>query len=85
MSTRVKFTYPPTLLHRPIIYELGKQFGVITNIRRANISDTQGWVDMELIGAPMAVEAALAWLRDEGLHVEAVQEPQPANLPGSVA
>ncbi len=32
--TRVKFTHTPALLHRPIIYELGKQFGVVTNIRR---------------------------------------------------
>jgi len=68
--TRVKFTYTPALLHRPIIYELGKQFGVVTNIRRANISDTQGWVDMELVGAPMAVEATLAWVKGQGLEVE---------------
>jgi hypothetical protein len=78
--TRVKFTYPPELLHRPIIYELGKQFGLVTNIRRADISDTQGWVDMELVGAPMAVEAALAWVKGQGLKVEIVQEPDAAHL-----
>ncbi len=84
MGTRIKFTYPPELLHRPIIYELGKQFGVITNIRRANISDTQGWVDMEVVGAPMAVESALAWLSGQGLKVETVHEPRAAQ-PGRTA
>ena len=80
--TRVKFTYPPALLHRPIIYELGKQFGLVTNIRRADISDTRGWVDMELLGAPMAIEAALAWVKGQGLEVETVQEPDAAQLSG---
>jgi hypothetical protein len=78
--TRVKFTYPLELLHRPIIYELGKQSGVVTNICRANISDTWGWVDMELVGAPMAVEAALAWVKGQGLKVDIVQEPGAAHL-----
>ncbi len=76
--THVKFTYPPELLRRPIIYELGKQFGVVTNIRRADISDIQGWVEMELVGAPMAVEAALAWVKGQGLEVDIVQQPEAA-------
>ena len=72
MNTRVKFIYPPELLQQPIIYELGKQFGLATNIRKANIGDTRGWVDMELLGAPMAIQAALTWVREQGLQIEVV-------------
>ena len=80
MSARVRFTYPPELLHKPIIYELGKQFGVVTNIRRANVSDAHGWIEMELVGAPMAIDGALAWVRDQGLQVELINTPRAARV-----
>jgi L-aspartate semialdehyde sulfurtransferase ferredoxin len=80
MSTRVRFTYPPELLHKPIMYELGKQFGVVTNIRRANVSDTHGWIEMELVGAPLAIDAGLAWVGEQGLQVEAIKEPHGVSL-----
>ncbi len=80
MSARVRFTYPPELPHKPIIYELGKQFGVVTNIRRANVSDTHGWIEMELVGAPMAIDGALAWVRDQGLQLELINTPRAARV-----
>ena len=35
---RVKFTFPPDLVQQPVIFNMGKQFHVVTNIRRANVS-----------------------------------------------
>ena len=32
----VKFTFPPELIKEPIIYNLGQQFKVVTNIRHAD-------------------------------------------------
>jgi hypothetical protein len=69
-STRIRFTYPHHLLHTPLIYEMGKEFGVVTNIRRANIGDDQGWVEVELTGAPAAVRGAVEWARGKGVHIE---------------
>jgi len=77
MSTCVKFIYPPELVHRPIIYALGKRFGLVTNVRRANVGDTQSWVEMELVGRPTAIEAGMDWLRRQGLHVELVGDRAP--------
>jgi len=71
-STHVKFIYPPELLHQPVIYQLGRQFNIMTNIRRADISDSHGWVDMELQGEARDIQRALHWAYQQGLHLEPV-------------
>lgn len=70
MATRVKFTFPPDLVHQPVVFNMGKQFGVVTNIRRANIGTDRGWVILEIAGNDADVERALAWAREQGVHVE---------------
>jgi hypothetical protein len=72
MSRRIRFAYPPELVHRPIIYALSKKFAIVTNIRRANVGDTRAWRELELAGTPMAITAGLDWLRRQGLRVETV-------------
>ncbi len=46
----VMFTFPPELIKEPIIYKLGQQFNVVTNIRRADVNGNKGWVVLELEG-----------------------------------
>ncbi len=48
---RVMFTFPPERIDEPIIYNIGVQFKVVTNIRRADVSENKGWVVLELEGA----------------------------------
>ena len=36
-TRRVKFTFPPQLITEPIIYQMGMEFHVVTNIRRADV------------------------------------------------
>ena len=71
-SERVKFTFPPDLVNTPVIYNMGKQFGVVTNIRRANLSHDRGWVILEVVGNSQDVERSLAWAREQGVRVEPV-------------
>ena len=33
---RVKFTFPQELITLPIIFEVGKQYNIVTNVRRAD-------------------------------------------------
>ena len=47
---QVMFTFPEELIKEPIIYNLGHQFKVVTNIRRADVSENRGWVVLELEG-----------------------------------
>jgi hypothetical protein len=41
---RVKFTFAPDLIKEPVIWRLGRDFDVVTNIRRADVADDRGWV-----------------------------------------
>jgi hypothetical protein len=70
---RVKFTFPQELITLPIIYELGKQFSIVTNIRRADVTEDRGWVVMEMEGAIEEIERSLAWVASKGVRVDPVQ------------
>ena len=47
---RVKFTFLTELVREPIIYQLGQNFQLVTNIRRADVREDMGWVVLELDG-----------------------------------
>lgn len=70
---RVKFTFPQELITLPIIYELGKQYKLITNVRRADVTDDRGWVVLELDGPIEEIERALTWVAEKGVRVDPVQ------------
>ena len=69
---QVMFTFPPELVREPIIYLLGQQFKVIPNIRQADISESKGWVVLELEGEEKDIEAGIAWLTSKGIRVDPV-------------
>lgn len=70
VTERVKFTFPPDLVNTPVIYNMGKEFGVQIRIRRANLSHDRGWVILEVVGTAEAVEKSLAWAKEQGVTVE---------------
>jgi hypothetical protein len=69
---RVKFTFPQELITLPIIYELGKQFSIVTNVRRADVTDDRGWVVLEMDGDIGEIERALDWVAAKGVRVDPV-------------
>ena len=71
---RVMFTFPEEHIREPIIYTLGQQFQVITNIHLANLAEDQGWAVLELNGDPEEIERAIAWVTTRGVRVEPVNE-----------
>lgn len=72
-STRLWLMYPARLITRPIVYELGQNFAVVTNVRQASVTDEIGLVSMELIGEREAIKSAIAWLEEIGVKVEPVE------------
>ena len=72
-TQRVKFTFLQELITLPIIYELGKQFSVVTNIRRADVTEDRGWVVLELEGDMEEIERGLEWIASKGVRVDPVQ------------
>jgi len=69
---QVMFTFPPELIREPIIFNLGLQFKVTPNIRRADISENKGWVVLELEGEEKDIEAGIAWVTGKGIRVDPV-------------
>jgi len=70
---RVKFTFPQELITLPIIYELGKQFNIVTNVRRADVTEDRGWVVLEMDGPIEEIERGLEWVAAKGVRVDPVQ------------
>jgi len=70
---RVKFTFPPDLVTQPVIYNMGKEFHVVTNIRRASITHDHGWVILEIAGGEEEIEKALAWSKGQGVRIDPIE------------
>jgi hypothetical protein len=70
---RVKFTFPEEMITVPVIYELGKQFNIITNIRRADVTEDRGWVVLQLEGELEEIDRGLEWVASQGVRVDPVQ------------
>ncbi len=75
--TRFHLTFPRHLIDEPLIYRLGREFDVITNVRRANVDDTVAWVILEVGGAEDEVSRAVAWLAEQGVQVDRIREDGP--------
>jgi ABC-type methionine transport system ATPase subunit len=71
-TKRVKFTFPTQLIKEPVIYKLGKQYKVVTNIRRADVRENTGWVVLEIEGDDGEIDKALQWVKSLGVQVTPV-------------
>lgn len=65
--------YPAKLITRPIIWEIGQKFPVITNVRQVSVTDEIGIVSLELQGKREDIKAAIKWLEKSGIKVEPVE------------
>jgi D-methionine transport system ATP-binding protein len=69
---RIVFTGPSA--ETPVIAEVVRRFDVLLNILQGNIGYIQGQpygnVVVEALGSPAAVDAACAYVREQGLKVE---------------
>ena len=72
-TQRLWLMFPTKLITRPIIWELGKDFNVVTNIRQASVTDEIGIVSLSLEGEREDVKKAIAWLEKQGVKVEPVE------------
>lgn len=66
----VRLTFPEETIQEPVIYRLGREFKVVTNIFRASVGETSGWVVLELEGETNEILRAQEYLKDLGIHVE---------------
>ncbi len=74
MKLRVYLTFHEDTVRQPIIWKLGKEFDVVTNIRTAEVKDHMGLVGLELDGDDDVIEAAIDWLKAQGVHVDPIEQ-----------
>ncbi len=69
----VKLTFSGTVGKEPILYQLGKHFDLITNIRRADVVADSGWVIVDLEGDEAQIARGLDFCRQRGVVVEPLE------------
>ena len=71
---RIILTFPTGFLSEPIVYNIGQQFSLVTNIRQANLTEDGGWIEVEVIGEDKDIEAGIAWAISKGVRVDPVSD-----------
>lgn len=71
---RVMLTFTTETSAEPIIYNIGQQFNVITNIRRADATNDRGWIEVELDGEEKDIEEGITWAISRGIRVEPISD-----------
>jgi ABC-type methionine transport system ATPase subunit len=70
---RLWLMLPTKLVTRPVLWELGRQFAVVTNIRQCSVTDEIGLVSLSLEGEREEIKKSIAWLESLGVKVEPVE------------
>ncbi len=73
VQQRLWLMYPPKLIKKPFIWEVGHKFKITTNIRQATVTDEIGIVCLELVGTHGEVAKSIKWLVKQGVNVEPVE------------
>ena len=74
VKKKVFLTFPQRLIKEPIIYDLGKSFPIVTNIRGASVTDEIALVALLLEGEGAEVDRAIRYLSERGVKVENLEE-----------
>ena len=72
-SMKLKLIYPEEKIKEPILSKLCKSFDVDINIRKANVQENIGWLELELTGKEDEIEKAIDWLKQQGIEVSPLE------------
>jgi ABC-type methionine transport system ATPase subunit len=63
----IHFEFAQNLVKEPLLYQLTRQFDVVTNIRAASVTEEGGFVVLEMEGEEEVIDSALEYLRGMGI------------------
>jgi len=66
----VRLTFRGDSLNDAVIYRMGQDYKVVTNIRRADVGEDTGWLEMDLDGEQAEIDRALEYCRSRGIGVQ---------------
>ncbi len=76
MKRKIFCTIPQDQIKEPLTFTLGKKFQVEYNIRGASVTEEIALLSLELEGPEDAVRDAIQFLKDRGVQVEDLTEPE---------
>ncbi len=73
VKRKVYLTFPKSLIKEPVIYNVGKKFKVVTNIRTASVTEEIGIMALEMTGEEEEYRKAVEYLRGIGIRVDPIE------------
>jgi len=74
VKVRLYLTFDEHSVTQPLIWQLGRDFDIVTNIRSAEVKEQMGLVGVELEGSDEIIDAGIAWLKTQGVQVEPIEQ-----------
>ena len=72
-SMKLKLIYPEEKIKEPLLSKVCKNFNVDINIRKANVQEKIGWLELEFIGNDEEIEKAINFLVENGVEVQPIE------------
>jgi ABC-type methionine transport system ATPase subunit len=73
ITKKVYLTFPQSLIKEPVVYNVGKKFNVVTNIRTASVTEEMGIMALEITGEEEEYQKAVEYLREIGVRVDPIE------------
>ena len=71
---RFHLRFPEDKIKEPVLCQINREFPKVdTNIRRADVREKTGWMDIEFAGDPAEVERAIEGIRKKGVIVDPIE------------
>jgi len=73
VAVRFRLLIPQEKIGEPIINGLIEHCEVVTNLKRAHISEDEAWIDLEISGSSLEVDKATDFLKNRNITVNAIE------------
>jgi ABC-type methionine transport system ATPase subunit len=70
---KLKLIYPEEKIKEPLLSKVCKNFNIDINIRKANVQEKMGWLELEFIGNDEEIEKAINFLVENGVEVQPIE------------
>jgi hypothetical protein len=65
----LNLTFTNEMANRPILYNIGKNYALTVTLKKAQLSESAGWVQITLQGEPEEIQQAVADLSTQGVFL----------------
>lgn len=73
---QVFLTVPGKLIKEPLLWKIGRDFDVVTNIRGASITEETALLALILEGGEPEMDRVISYLEEQGVKVEKLEDEE---------